>query len=144
MKKMLFIGLLLLMTSSAMAEMISITHQPAELRDRAMVSGSKIIRELPRYTPLELVNAGADYYQVKDVSGKTGYVHKSLTGKVPAVVVTANVCNVRTGPGTEFSIAFKAQKGQSFKILAQQQEWVQIKSNAGQTGWIWQNLVWGE
>lgn len=143
MKKLLFLGLFLLLAAPSLAEMISITHQPAELRDRAMVAGSTIIRKLPRYTPLEVINTSADYYQVKDATGTTGYIHKSLTGKSKAVVVTANICNVRSGAGTEFDIVFKARNGDRYKVLTQEQEWIQIRNENGQTGWIWQNLVWG-
>lgn len=144
MKNFLLIALLLLLASPCLAEMISVTHQPAELRDRAMVSGSTIIRELPRYTPLEILNTSADYFQVKDVAGTTGYIHKSLTGKTPAVVVTGAICNLRSGPGTEFPVVFKAYKGASYKVIGQKQEWIQITTEDKKTGWIWQDLVWGE
>ena len=144
MKKFLSIGLFLLLVSPCLAEMISVTHQPAELRNRAMVAGSQVIRQLPLYTPLEVLETGAAYYQVKDVAGTTGYVHKSLTGKSPAVVVTAGTCNVRSGPGTEFAIVFKSHKGDSYKVISQEKEWVQIQTATGQVAWIWKNLVWGE
>lgn len=143
MKKLLFLGLFLLLAVPCVAEMISITHQPAELRDRAMVAGSTIIRQLPRYTPLKVITASANYYQVADVTGTTGYIHKSLTGKTPAVIVTASLCNVRSGAGTDFDIVFKARNGERYKVLAQEQDWVQIRNKTGQTGWIWQDLVWG-
>ncbi len=144
MKKLLFLGLFLLLASPCLAGMISVTHQPAELRDRAMVAGSTVVRQLPLYTPLEVISTGAAYYQVKDAAGTTGYIHKSLTGETPAVVVTGNGCNVRSDAGTEFPIVFKGYKGETYKVLDQKQEWVQIKTEAGKIGWIWQNLVWGE
>lgn len=143
MKKFLFLCLFLLLTSNCLAEMISVIHQPAELRNRAMVSGSSILRQLPRYTPLEVLGSQSDYLQVKDADGRTGFIHRSLTGTAPSVTVTATTCNVRSGPGTEFQIAFKTAKGASFKVIAQELEWLQIRNATGQTGWIWQNLVWG-
>lgn len=144
MKKIFITTLLLLIAGSCLAKMISVTHLPAELRDRPMVSGSKIIQELDRSAPLEVLDTSADYYKVKTISGTTGYIHKSLTGKIKGVIVTASVCNVRSGPGTEFPIAFKAKKGDNFEVLSQEQDWVEIKTAAGKTGWIWQDLVWGE
>lgn len=144
MKKLLFLGLFLLLASPCLAEMISVIHQPAELRDQAMVAGSTVIRQLPRYTPLEIISTRADYFQVKDVAGTTGYIHKSLVGETPTVIVTGNLCNVRSGPGAEFPIVFKSHKGETYKILVQDQDWVQIKTEAGEIGWIWQDLVWGD
>ncbi|NOY13400.1 MAG: SH3 domain-containing protein [Deltaproteobacteria bacterium] len=108
-----------------------------------MVAGSKVIRQLPLYTPLEVLGSRSNYFQVKDADGRTGYVHQSLTGKTPSVIVTASISNVRSGPGTEFPVVFKAVRGNCYKTVAKQQEWVQITTEAGQTGWIWQNLVWG-
>jgi uncharacterized protein YgiM (DUF1202 family) len=143
MKKLLPLCLLLLLASPCLAEMISVIHQPAELRDRAMVSGSKVIRQLPRYTPLEVLGRHSNYFQVKNAEGKVGYIHQSLTKQTPSVTVTASSCNIRSGPGTEFSIVSRANKGDSFQVLSQEQEWIQILTEAGQIGWIWQNLVWG-
>ena len=143
MKKLLFLGLFLLFAVPSLAEMISVIHQPAELRDRAMVSGSKIIRQLPRYTPLEVLDSKSDYLQVKDAEGRTGYIHRSLTKKTPSVTITAGTCNVRSGPGTEFPIVFKASKDNSYKALGKEQDWVQITTVDGKIGWIWQNLIWG-
>lgn len=144
MKKFFITTLFLLMAGSCLAEMISVTHLPAELRDQPMVSGSKVIQKLDRYAPLEVLETGADYYKVKSNSGKIGYIHRSLTGKINGVIVTAGVCNVRSGPGTEFEIVFKAKKGDNFKVLSKEKDWVNIETAQGKTGWIWQNLVWGE
>ena len=144
MKKFLFLCLFLLLATPCLAEIISVVHQPAELRDRAMVASSIVIRQLPRYTPLEVLGSRSDYLQVKDADGNIGFIHRSLTKNTPSVTVTASSCNVRSGPGTEFPIAFKASKGDSFKIVSQEMEWVQISNPAGETAWIWQNLVWGE
>ena len=143
MKKLLFLGLILLLATPCLAEKISVIHQPAELRDRPMVAGSKIIRQLPRYTPLEVLGSQSNYYQVQDAVGQTGYVHQSMTSKSPAVTITASLCNVRSGPGTEFPVLFKTSKGNNFKLLNKEQEWLQIDNGAGLTGWIWQNLAWG-
>ncbi len=143
MKKILFLGLFLLTAGPCLAEMISVIHQPAELRDRAMVSGSKIIRQLPRYTPLEVLDSKSDYLHVKDAEGRTGYIHRSLARKTPSVAITAGECNVRSGPGTEFPVVFKASKGNSYKALGKERDWVQISTVDGKIGWIWQNLIWG-
>ncbi len=143
MKKIFLLGLFLLLAGSCLAEMVSVKHLPAELRSRAMVAGSTIIKELPRYAPLQVLESGAAYLKVQDASGTTGYIHKSLVGSAPSVIVTAGAGNVRSGAGTEFDILFKANRGESFKVIGKQKDWVQIKTTAGKSGWIWQNLVWG-
>ncbi|WP_303721640.1 SH3 domain-containing protein [Malonomonas rubra] len=144
MKKILLTGLFLLLATSCLAEMISVSHLPAEVRDKAMVSGSNVIKQLDLYAPLEVLENGAAYLKVKTADGIVGYIHKSLTTATHTVTVTADLCNVRSGPGKEFPVAFKAKKGNSFQLLAQEQKWVQVKAADDKTGWIWQDLVWGE
>lgn len=143
MKRNILLSLFLLFASPCLAEMLSVIHQPAEMRDRPLVAGSKIVRELPRYTPLEVLGIQSNYYQVKDVQGNTGYVHQSLTSKQDSIVVISSLCNVRSGPGTEFPVVFKAVKGDLFKTTAKELEWLQIKNPEGKSGWIWQDLTWG-
>jgi len=135
--------LFLLLATSCLAEMLSVVYQPAELRDRPLVAGSKTLRQLPLYTPLELLDKSGEYFKVKDVDGITGYIHKSLTQKHSSLIVTADLCNVRSGPGTEFPSLFKTKKGESFLVLGKQGEWIEIAGKSNQSGWIWQNLTWG-
>jgi SH3-like domain-containing protein len=142
MKRFLFLSLLLLMAAPAAAEMLSVIHLPAELRDQPLVARTKVLSELSRHTPLEVLGSASDYYKVKDYRGQVGYIHRSLVGKKASLVVTASLCNVRSGPGTEHPVVFKATRGQSFRALSKQGEWIEITEN-GATGWIWQKLTWG-
>ncbi len=142
MKRLLFLSLLLLMAAPVAAEMLSVIHLPAELRDQPLVARTKVLSELSRYTPLEILGSESDYYKVKDYRGQVGYIHRSLVSKKASLVVTASRCNVRSGPGTEYPVVFKATRGQGFRALSKQGEWIKITEN-GSTGWIWQKLTWG-
>ena len=46
-------------------------------------------------------------------------------------VVTANTLNVRTGPGTSYSVAYKLHKGDAVVVLAQNGQWVVIRGTGG-------------
>ena len=142
MKRLLFLSLLLLIAAPVAAEMVSVIHQPAELRDQPLVARTKVLSDLSRYTPLEVLDNKSDYYKVKDYRGQIGFIHRSLVGKIGSLVVTAGICNIRSGPGTNHPIAFKAIRGNSFRALSKQGEWIEIAGN-GKTGWVWQNLTWG-
>ncbi|HEY5672719.1 MAG TPA: SH3 domain-containing protein [Malonomonas sp.] len=143
MKRFLFLSLFLLMTTPVTAEMLSVIHQPAELRAQPYVARTKVLAELPRFAPLEVLEKSAEYYKVKDHRGQVGYIHRSLVGSGASLVITADVCNIRSGPGTEHAIVFKAMQGDSFRVLNKQGEWLEIVSSQGKTGWVWQNLTWG-
>jgi uncharacterized protein YraI len=112
-------------------------------------------------------NQEEDWWQI-DFEGKTGWIYApfvvaSGTENVPVVAVaptptedsipatattepeaaaplaTANgLINVRSGPGTVYSVLGEASTGQQFAILgkSQDEEWWQIDFE-GQTGWIY-------
>lgn len=76
------------------------------------------------------------------------YWYDQMTGAQPApqaptskpappsgytVTVTANVLNVRKGPGTKHGIATSVRKGQVYTIVETQGQWGKLKSGAG---WI--------
>lgn len=143
MKRFLFLSLLLLLAAPVTAEMVSVIHQPAELRAQPQVARSTVLANLPRFTPLEILDVGAEYYQVKDQRGQVGYIHRSLVGKAASLVITASSCNVRSGPGTQHPIVYQATKGDNFPVLSQQGEWLEIINAQGKTGWVWQKLTWG-
>jgi len=143
MKRFLFLALFLLIATPVTAEMLSVIHQPAELRSQPQVARAKILADLPRYAPLEVLETAAEYYKVKNSRGQVGYIHRSLVGKQDSLVITADVCNIRSAPGTEHPIAFKAVQGNSFRALSKQGEWLEIVDAQGNTGWVWQKLTWG-
>jgi len=51
-------------------------------------------------------------------------------------VVTENIVNIRSGPGTNYKILTKVYKGESYTVLGKSDKWVKIKLNNGQEGWI--------
>lgn len=51
-------------------------------------------------------------------------------------VVTGNVVNLRTGPGTTNAVIAKVAKGESYPVLTQSDGWAKIRLNNGQEGWI--------
>ena len=49
--------------------------------------------------------------------------------------VTASTLNVRSGPGTNYSVVGKVYKGNSVEILSSSNGWHKIKMSNGSTGW---------
>lgn len=145
MYKSSFFALLLVLTlaSPGLAEMMSTTFSGAELRSSATVT-AKVVTELPRFSPLTVLEKGPDYHKVKDYRGRTGWVQKSLLCTTPAAIVTGDRANVRQGPGTEHAVTFQMSKGETARVLDKQEKWVQVENLDGQTGWVADFLVWGE
>lgn len=134
----------LLLAGPAFADMVSVTVDQAELRDKPAVSGSKVVATVSLATPLEVRDTQDRYLQVKDFKGTVGWIHNTLVGKSPAVVITKDSVNVRTGPGTAHPVAFKGMRGETYPVLEQQGDWIQIGGQGEErSGWISKNLTWG-
>jgi len=143
MKKFILLCLLMLLGVPCLAEMVSVVHLPAELRDRPLVAGSQVISQLSRYTPLELIGAEGEYLKVKDLNGTVGYLHKSLADKTKSVAIIVDLCNIRSGPGTSHPPLFRAARGASFKVLGEEDDWLNVLAPDDRAGWVAKKLTWG-
>jgi SH3-like domain-containing protein len=55
--------------------------------------------------------------------------------------VTANIANIRSGPGTNYTILFEAEKNYPLKLLKKAGNWFQVEDFEGDVGWIYKKLV---
>jgi SH3-like domain-containing protein len=62
--------------------------------------------------------------------------------KTPTVIVKVKRANIRTGPGTQYDMAFDADKGTPFKVLEKKGRWTKIQHADGDLGWIFNSLIW--
>ncbi len=53
-----------------------------------------------------------------------------------SVKITADVVNVRENPGPSFRVIDQVRKGEQFSVENEQGDWIQIKLDAEQTGWV--------
>ena len=57
------------------------------------------------------------------------------------IVVTTKVVNVREGAGLSFPIVKKLTKGETYPIVNEDGDWIEIGIGAGKTGWVANWLV---
>ncbi|MGE1162216.1 SH3 domain-containing protein [Peribacillus simplex] len=57
------------------------------------------------------------------------------------IIVTSKVVNVREGAGLSFPIVKKLAKGESYPILKEDGDWIEIRMGIGKTGWVANWLV---
>lgn len=135
--------------------MICITFSsPAIAAERMAVTGSKanirsgpgtnyqIIWQVEKYHPFKIVKKQGAWYRLLDYEGDYGWIHKSLVKKMHTVITKRDECNVRSGPGTNYRIAFTSEKGIPFKVLKRKGNWIKIQHVDGDLGWIYKTLVW--
>lgn len=145
----LFIAFLFLLTSawSAQAAMVSISGDDINLRSGP---GTKyrVLWELGRGFPLEILKRTGEWYRVRDFEGAIGWVHRDGVGNTPHMIVRTNkkskkTINLRSGPGTSNQVVAKAHYGVVLKTLEQKNGWVKVRHEQGVTGWVRRDLLWG-
>ncbi len=57
------------------------------------------------------------------------------------VTVTSDSANLRSGPGTNYSIVGSASNGDTFDVVAKSDDWYLIERDSGSKAWIWADLV---
>jgi SH3-like domain-containing protein len=138
---LLFIFLTIFFCSTASAERLTVTVPLANIRSGPDTK-TDILWKVEKYYPIFVIKKTKTWYQFRDFEDDKGWVHKSLVGKVPAVITKKDLCNIRSGPSTKDSIIFSVEKGIPFKVLKREGRWLNIEHADGDRGWIHNSLVW--
>ncbi len=141
----IFAALLLVLLSSGtcFAETVTVAISKAELRSKPSVSASKVVMTVKKGYPLEVQKSEDRYLMVRDYEGTRGWIHKTLVTNISGVVIKAAGANVRKGPDKVNAVAFQAQRGETYQVLSEQDNWLLIFDESGREGWIFKPLTWG-
>ncbi len=63
------------------------------------------------------------------------------TPTYPEAVISGDIANLRNGPSTEFDRLDKLDSGTKVKVVARHADWVQVRTEGGQEGWLAADLV---
>ena len=135
------IVLIILCAGTVMAERLTITAPVANIRSGPDTK-SDILWKVEKYYPIFVIKKSGSWYQFRDFEEDSGWVHKSLVGKVKAVITKKDLCNIRSKPGTKSKILFTVEKGIPFKVLKTKGRWLNVEHADGDKGWIHDSLVW--
>ena len=148
MKKMNFVLLVVMFSllTAGYANALCVNAQKANLRSGPGTNYG-IAWEIYKYMPVVKVGVSlsGEWYAVSDLDGDVSWIYKSMvTGKYKCAVVDMDEVNVRTGPGMNYSKSpiSPAKKYYSFKVLKRKGQWVKVKDEWGNTGWIHRNFLW--
>ncbi|MBW2018825.1 MAG: SH3 domain-containing protein [Deltaproteobacteria bacterium] len=144
MKRVLIFSLLLLVlwVGTASAERLSVAVNKANVRSGPGTNHA-ILWSAGKYYPVDIIKKDKSWCQIRDFENDIGWIYRPLLKKIPAVIVTGTIVNVREGPGTNFRVLFQAEKGVSFKLLGRKKGWLKVQHADGDMGWIHASLVWG-
>ena len=133
--------LVLVFSTTAFAERLAVSAPVANIRS-GPGTRHNILWKVEKFFPILVIDKSGEWYQFKDFENDRGWVHKSLVGKIPAVITKNDKCNIRSGPGTTHNVLFTVEKGIPFKVLKRQGSWINIEHSDGDKGWIHKALVW--
>lgn len=125
------------------ADMVAVSANLADIRSSPSMVVSTVLLQVPLYYPLSTQGAQDDFLKVVDYQGNIGWIQKTSVNNVRSIVVKKKKVNVRKGPGTKYSIVFKAQDGVVFKVLGEKGNWLEVEHETGAKGWLFKDLVWG-
>jgi SH3-like domain-containing protein len=99
------------------------------------------------YMPLEKVGESTDrkWYAVRDCDGDTYWIHGSLvTNRYRCAVVKVEKAHVRKGPGTRYSTVkdSPALRYYTYRVISSAGNWLRLRDEWGDTGWIRKDLLW--
>ncbi len=135
--------LVLLGSGTCFAETVTVAISKAELRSKPSVGSSRVVMTVRKGYPLEVQSREDRYLMVRDYEGTRGWIHKSLVTNLSGVVVKAAGANVRKGPDKTNTVVFQAQRGDTYQVLSERDDWLQIFDDNGREGWIFKSLTWG-
>lgn len=137
------IGLLGL-SLSGQAHALCVTSSEANLRSGPGTQ-YEVSWRVYTYMPLRKIAQRGTWYKVADVDGEKHWIHRKLvSSKLRCGVVKRDRANVRKGPGTRYPQLdwSPVQRYYSFRVLRQSGDWMRIKDQYGDTGWIARSLTW--
>ncbi len=124
------------------AERLALAVEKANVRSGPGTDKYEVLWEIERYHPIQVVQKQGDWIFFKDFEGDEGWIHKRLVNKTPTVITRKDMVNIRSGPGTDAAISFRAERGVPLKVLERKGNWIRIQSAFGDKGWIHSKLVW--
>ena len=125
----------------AWAERLVVTTPIANIRT-GPGTGYPVVWQVEQYHPLKIIERQGPWCRFEDFEGDHGWIHKSLLGKIDAVITVKEACNVRSGPGMNFEVVFMVGAGVPFKVRKRQDAWLHVEHADGDQGWIERSLVW--
>lgn len=123
------------------AERLSVSASLANVRANPDTASDTLWR-MERYHPLVVLEKKGPWVRFRDFEGDEGWMHRSLLDKTPTIIIKVSRANIRSGPGKSHSLVFDAEKGTPFKVLKKEGRWLQVQHADGDTGWVFDALVW--
>jgi len=143
MRFIVFLSAILLVSFSSLSMAACVRAKKASFH-KDPTSRSKEIYSVGKYFPfLPTGKKEKGYSQVQDMDGKIGWVRsRDLNWHWNCLAVKVQKSKLRSGPGTQFSSAETAEKGESFLDIGGEDGWIQVQNADGEKQWVNLDHIW--
>lgn len=133
-----------------------ITTTRVNLRKNTSLDNSSIIKTLNANENLKIINDINDFYIVQLINNEFGLISKKYV-KIQEIdksqfqnfefldtfttIIKSNNTNIRSGPGTNFSIITKLPSSSSIEVIGKSQDWYLIKTLDNFVGLVRSDLI---
>jgi SH3-like domain-containing protein len=123
----------------------SIGKDQVNIRSEPSLS-SPIIFTAPLGYPIEIKKEVNNWTFFYDWQNTSGWVYKPLVSNVDTAVILVDKANIRSTSTLESKVVNVAQLGEIYRIIAKEDNWVQLGYFHGGTelGWVRSDLVFGD
>lgn len=136
--------LLVMIAAPAWSDMGSIAKDRVNVRSGP---GHKyrVVFHAPLGYPVKILSERKGWLKIRDWEGQTGWVSAPLVSKTRTAVVLKDRVNVRQAPGTRNHVLGTVERGDIYKVMEEQANWVRIGyyHEEEAVGWIREDLVFG-
>ncbi|KYF73936.1 hypothetical protein BE11_50540 [Sorangium cellulosum] len=130
------------LSSVARAELLSVKVPVANFRAGPSTS-EPVEFTATRYYPVKVLERAGGWCKIKDFEGDLAWVADRLLARIKTVVIKVPRGNVREAPTTSAEVAFRAERGEVFKVLDRKGRWLRVVNVEGAKGWLREDLAWG-
>lgn len=95
-----------------------------------------------KWLPMEIVEEYDHWRKVRDVSGETGWVHRSLLSGHRTIHVTDETLTLRREPNANAAPVLRAERGVTGDLIECDTQWCRLQI-ADRKGWAIKTSFWG-
>jgi len=118
------------------AGVVSVSWGSLNVRSTPSTSGT-ILTSLPKGTYVTLLSKSGNWWYVEYAKGLYGYCSGDYIAEVSSYSASATASlNVRTGPGTEYSVINWLTNGQNVVVLSSSGDWRKVLFNGTSIGYV--------
>lgn len=126
------------------AQALCIQASEAKLR-RGPGAHFPVTWEVFKFMPLQPVGKKGAWLRVRDLDGDTHWVHRQfISTRFRCAVVQSATARVRSAPRRDApqTAISPVKRYYAFRVVGQRRDWVAVRDEVGNSGWIAHQLLW--